>query len=379
MIIVGGGISGLYMAYKHHQKYPNDNITILEKSNRIGGRVMSYNKNGIRYEIGAGRFAAHHKYIFNLIKEFKLTNKVYPIDNEKSYIDKNDKKIINNNFSMLLEKLNKSLKKKKDYKSKTIKELVSTKEEKELFKELILHNEYYSEVAHYSAEYVYYVNNNQFYKSQFYVLSGGLTQLIDELEKRIKPYSKILKNQTVSEIKSNDNIFQLTVNKTKKYETDKIFLAIPNNNMKQINFSSNIKLSDITKMIVNEPLFRIYAKYPKNKRTGKVWFNNISKIVTNSPIKYIIPINRDSGIIMISYTDGKYASDIFNKSKEMDLEKYIQSQVEKLFDNIPKPSWMRFYYWEIGCHYWKRLGNKDIKIISNHIIKPYDNKHLYII
>ena len=56
--------------------------------------------------------------------------------------------------------------------------------------------------------------------------------------------------------------------------------------------------------VLCEPLFRIYQKYPK--KNNKIWFQDLGKIVTNHKIRYIIPINAEIGIIMISYTDGKY-------------------------------------------------------------------------
>ena len=49
------------------------------------------------------------------------------------------------------------------------------------------------------------------------------------------------------------------------------------------------------------PLLRIYAKYPKQ---NEVWFNNMNTISTNSILRQIIPINYQTGLIMISYTDG---------------------------------------------------------------------------
>ena len=39
LVIIGGGISGLYLADKYKDKY---NIILLERSNRIGGKIQSY-------------------------------------------------------------------------------------------------------------------------------------------------------------------------------------------------------------------------------------------------------------------------------------------------------------------------------------------------
>ena len=72
--------------------------------------------------------------------------------------------------------------------------------------------------------------------------------------------------------------------------------------LKKISYINNIKNID---SIDCEPLMRIYCVYPKSNN-GKVWFNDFGKITTNNKLKYIIPINPSLGIIMISYTDGKY-------------------------------------------------------------------------
>ncbi len=39
--IIGGGVSGVYSAWKLKQKYPDKQIVVLEGSGRIGGRLLS--------------------------------------------------------------------------------------------------------------------------------------------------------------------------------------------------------------------------------------------------------------------------------------------------------------------------------------------------
>ena len=379
MIIIGGGIAGLYMAYKYHEKNPNEKIIILEKNDYIGGRIYTYNKYNVKYEAGAGRLSSSDKFLLKLLKEFSLDDKLIPITNKKNYIDKFEKKIKPNEFNILLEKINNLIKNKEEYNHKTIKELSHSSKEKELYSQLINHYEYYSEIEHYSAEYAYYTNTNYFIKPKFYVLGYGLTELINKLQNEIKKYTKIIKNINVIDIKLVDKIFNLTANYEVKYETNKLFLAIPNNNIKNINFSNNIKLSHITKLVATEPLYRIYAKYPIDKKTGKVWFHDIGKIVTNSPIKYIIPINSNIGTIMISYTDGKYAKKMKQKADSVDMVKYIHTEISNLFKNVPEPIWIKHHYWNIGSHYWKNLSIKNVISMSKKIIKPCNNIELYII
>ena len=72
--IIGGGISGLYMAYLLSQE-TDTMIHLYEKKSSFGGRIKTeYNKNGnILYETGPWRIPKHHKHIIKLIKEFNLT------------------------------------------------------------------------------------------------------------------------------------------------------------------------------------------------------------------------------------------------------------------------------------------------------------------
>ena len=67
IIIVGGGIAGLYTQHKLMQKYKN--ILLIEKDGRLGGRVWTYNTKvkGKQYSMegGAGRFNDNHKYLKN--------------------------------------------------------------------------------------------------------------------------------------------------------------------------------------------------------------------------------------------------------------------------------------------------------------------------
>ena len=86
IIIIGGGISGLYLAYKLQQEYK---ILLVEKVT-IGGRIYTHTCNvdsmKCRYEVGAGRLSSNHKLLLNLIRELGLSDKLVNIPTEKSHI-----------------------------------------------------------------------------------------------------------------------------------------------------------------------------------------------------------------------------------------------------------------------------------------------------
>jgi monoamine oxidase len=77
--IVGGGVSGVYSAWKLKKKYPKKNIVVFEGSDHVGGRLLSVVPPGIPdmvAELGGMRILENNQVlIVNLIKEL---NKALP-------------------------------------------------------------------------------------------------------------------------------------------------------------------------------------------------------------------------------------------------------------------------------------------------------------
>ena len=89
---------------------------------------------------------------------------------------------------------------------------------------------------------------------------------------------------------------------------------------------------------------RTYAVYPPQKRK-KVWFNELGKVTTNHPLRYIIPIDKKKGVIMISYTDGQYAQKE-HKLNEKNLKKMIRKGVKRVLGKeIGDPKILKRHYW----------------------------------
>lgn len=65
VLIIGAGISGLYLAYLLQDKY---DVTILEARDRIGGRVFSIDS----HDLGPSWIWPHHTHMLQLLKEFHL-------------------------------------------------------------------------------------------------------------------------------------------------------------------------------------------------------------------------------------------------------------------------------------------------------------------
>jgi len=85
-IIVGAGITGLYLAYQLILKGVSAaDIVIFEGSKRIGGRIYTNEHKGFRYSVGAGRLGKKHKYVMKIIKDFKLQDQIINIGKNTNY------------------------------------------------------------------------------------------------------------------------------------------------------------------------------------------------------------------------------------------------------------------------------------------------------
>lgn len=104
------------------------------------------------------------------------------------------------------------------------------------------------------------------------------------------------------------------------------------------------------------PLCRIYAVFPPGGINRKTWFSGMTKFSVNNPLKMVIPIDESRGVIMISYSDNKYAR-WWRDLKESEgirgvnraLRKYMK---EATGITIPQPLHTTVCYWDCGVGYW---------------------------
>ena len=98
IVIVGGGISSLYAAYKIKKKFPDIKYTILEKSSEIGGRVKMSEIDGVKINTGAQFLRVNKdKVLLKLLDDLGIKIKKYDFDIDytfkKSNVDEMVKKL----------------------------------------------------------------------------------------------------------------------------------------------------------------------------------------------------------------------------------------------------------------------------------------------
>ena len=417
-LIAGGGIAGLYTAYRILKHFPTVKICILEADNRLGGRLHSIPlEEGAIIEAGGARFNTHQHRIIALIRELGLSAKQIAISGGSKYIP------IHRNYDPQLEvafpeidniiqKLASHIRQHNIPDDKLIKtnllELIHeiySSEYPSIKKYLIARYPYYSELHSLNAlEGIALFTNEFSQKMRYFILAGGLEQIITAISHQLEKHSNIHihLNQPLEAISSledratrdardardardtrgtrNTRLYSISSN-DKEYQAHKVILALPQPALMKIKFlTQHPGVRRLINSIQPEPLYRIYARYPLDKKTGKVWFAGLPKIVSNLPIKYIIPSNVEKGIIMISYTDSRFARYWFNKLAAGDdiLQKELARQLGLLFPEleIPAPLWLKHYYWDMGAGYWKPGHTR--KEIMPQITQPLAEQDIYI-
>src|SRR5579872_1002753 len=84
-LIIGAGIAGLYSAYCIHKKFNTNDIMIVEKNDRIGGRIYSGNIGDQIIEMGAGVILNIHTDVIKLVHELGLQDDLVLHENKRSY------------------------------------------------------------------------------------------------------------------------------------------------------------------------------------------------------------------------------------------------------------------------------------------------------
>lgn len=368
IIIVGGGISGLFLAYKLSET--NKDILLVEQSNRLGGRLHTIHENNLSFDAGGARFSSKHKKMLALLHELELDQFMYLLPDTIQFIDHN-KKIsysLHKQFKQVLtysKKLSKSKLESISFSQLCIQCLGYQKATQ--LQNMFGYDSEFEIMNAYSA--VTMFKTDLLSKTNYFCLEGGMENIIHTLEANLSTKSnvEIKLNSQVSDIKNHS----IQVH-SKTYKAKKIIVALP---LREISEFTLFQLP-IFKSVTPIPLLRIYAQYPVPK-SGKVWFHNIQRTITDNYIRHIIPINYEKGLIMISYTDGKYAQ-MWNRLSQKDLIQELHKQVKTVcnIQYIPNPIFSKTYYWNEGVHMWK-VG-VDMKQTYQQIMKPFDSKEIYI-
>ncbi len=366
--IVGAGIAGLTVAESLLES--GHTVTLLERYPNVGGRIVTHRNP--QYEIGAGRIHTSHTRVMALIKRFKLHT--YPIDDHVVYRPLATKTEEPLGDAWIFPAILKMLDgvPATTLASHTLSQLLSPE-----WRTLLSRFPYWAEVNMLRADLA-----ADAFRAEMGTYGGyvGIVEGIDALTTRLRDVviakgATLLTRYRVADIRQLKNgSHEIRGDRGKKAEAtpfqiqaDRVIIATCRCSLGKF---SVLKGEPLLQQLQTSPLVRIYAQYPVS--SGKpAWFHSIPKTVTDSPLRFVIPINPKTGLIMISYTDGddtKHWIDLEEKA----LVNAVQKEVRKLFgQSVPDPEWVQKHPWPGGCTYWTP-GAYDVEKAIHKAMHPRD-------
>lgn len=356
ILIIGGGIAGLFCASKLKTQYPNKNIVVVECRPRLGGRIRSiYDKeHAFVQDAGSWRIHESHTNMMNLAKDLNIKMKCIHSSICNDAVQEAVKHSIDPEPAF-------SLKESLVF-SKTRDEIHTIEKEHGFLGSLDGAQRTYSISS--KAEGVYYSPQN------------GMSAYINALEKQCKTLGvHILLNTRVYSVyqslvpgKYNVKTVLRTGNTFKKQDLkcDTIIFTIPPHALNNIKTNFNIHLRCIVKSLQSLPLLRVYLNLKKGKSINQPFY-----IVTQDPLGHLISINDNK--FMATYCSGYLAgwhwkSNMFDPKTYLSNLKMLYTQNFHKYPSLPHPEDVDFSqlgcqcYWEHAVHIWK----PEVTVCSKH-------------
>ena len=338
VLIIGGGISGLTLAYKCiKQGY---NVIIFEKTDRLGGKINSIYHNKTKILL-------IHDKLISLLKEFNI-----PLESSNELITYNSSDKITDIDYVL--KFAKTLSDDK-LKSINFNQLCSTvlgpiKSTK------IINSLNNSEQNAYDV--IKLIENNNNSNQQYLCLKQGFQELINKLRNAIiySGKAKIMMSSQVTGFINKTSYIQIKIKAKKEmhiYKGDILVSTIPKNDLLFINKWTMDELNLINSVDLVS-LHRINGNFD----------NNLLQIKSN-PFQ---------GLAMVSYWNNN------SPKNDKELRKVILESSQVVFPDIQKihkPKWVNIYNWNQGINIWK--NNIDSQRTKDNIQQMYGKEAAFFI
>jgi hypothetical protein len=380
-IIIGSGFSGLYWCYKNN----SDNFLILEKSNRIGGRVHNIEWNKTQISLGGSIIKSSNNLTIKLVNELNLEigeslSKYHLIDLENKIESIN--KPNEDNFYELNKLIIKYLKNKFEINKEQIKKnKLNWNEFLNLFMNLeistyINSNLLYKIDSNSDIESVLEYEINELLRTEnfkiFFIKQFGYTGLLNKLIDFINKKNIILNNQ-VNQIIKIDNIFKVITTENKIYKTKKIIFATESKtNIKfDLGKNNNHNLTNLYDMVSGSNYIKIYS-FNKNGHGLEYSYR------TSGMVGKVIYLNQN--VLICCYTEENQAvqlNNLLNKNSKYDQIEIIYNLLKKCLIPIKtKPDDIIIKFWESGIHY--NTVNYD-KNKKTELLKQLKNSNIIVI
>ena len=375
-IIIGGGIAGLYSAFKIRQQEPSKTVLVLERDKKewMGGRTGNDWFYGTQIVTGAGvGRKKKDKWLIQLLKELGLKTK-------ECVIEMNYAKTIHHVVDV--PKTARFLKKyyEEDNNKKNLNFDKFTFGE---FAKTVLGDQLYNDFK-VSAGYTDYENEDIYEVLYHYGMVDNSPHWISLIVPWKEMVIKLCEKIGTSNVKFKHNVISVTpvlhgfqINTEKDiYTTKKVIIATNINSIIKLVPGANAENS-IYRGISGQPFLRVYGKFDK-KSTEIMNQFVFTQTMVPGPLHKLIPYN--NGVFMIAYTDNEGALFLKDKLDNTSKNRQFFENLLEISLGIPRNSLyliaIKGYYWPVGTHYYKPLSDANFpnrKAFINKIQHPLPN------
>lgn len=353
-IIIGAGISGLYTAYRLHEKKLFNFILIIDKSDCEYGKINSVGDQA--YELGAGRFCPErHKRLSQLLKTVDI--ETVPFD--YPVLSKN-KKQIKEGLAKVYEHVTNNAAQKSFL--TVLSGLLGSKKAYS-FCQNLGYDSFMSDKLNFSTGKKFLttlpeiVQLNPLKLQQPWMKpKSGFSELARKLKQSMKANVSIHRNVVCKKISKHRDTFQIELtgaSKNHHLTSSHVIFAIPPHELNDLRFEGELHKPYIEHTVY--PLFKCYIEY------DTPWFESIIQSKTgvflnaNNFRKLYFDVHQ---YCLFFYTDGPSAlkwQAIFQNQKADDIIKSIKKQLAYFLDikpdSIPSPKNIYPKFWPHGvCH-----------------------------
>ena len=366
IIIIGGGIAGLYSAYNIQKMSPHCKLLVLEsyKKKWLGGRISNEMFQGVQVVTGAGVGRKEKDYLLiDLLKELKIPYSDCKVSHNYAPTIQN---ICNVKKTLLLLK-SEYKKSTTQYQKKTFKEFATSMLGVDAYKQFTVCSGY----TDYENEDVYDTLYNYGFEDNYGDWTSLRIQwktLIDTITKKIGLHN-IKTSNTVSKIDTlSPYNFVIHTDQGPTYSCNKVIIATTIKSVLKIVPGASDKNS-IYQQIHGQTFLRVYGKFSKSSASIMKQIVTGQTIVPG-PLKKIIPMDTEKGVYMIAYTDNEDAISLKKYLENTPENRNIFCELLELSLGIPVGTLhlnaISDYYWPIGTHYYEPLRG------------PYKNRNEFI-
>lgn len=361
-VIIGGGLAGVYCAYKLSSRYK---ILLIEKDSKLGGRGLMINWHQTDIRLGAGIGAPENSTLIRLMKE--LSFPYVESKGENGFVDLTDRFDQRQFVQKIKDKVNEYKNTGKPYQHLNVLQFL---------KENFTKDDVISYLEH--CEYIDFINSDIDYYLNFYPIDDNIPGPYTVLYIDWMKLTKVMEEK----IRQNGGIIQLNCEITSQ-EKVKDIIKVNCNEMnfqgRNIIFALTLKpLQKLIKFPISDyigsvPFVRIYT-FHKNGHNFKGKNIKGYTILKDNYLQKVIIMNEK--ILMASYSDSFYAD--YWKQYENDKEKLtekVEKYLRKVIPNVSNIDDIYMHYWSEGVHYYKPVFGRFDEIHRT-IINPEKNYYI---